>query len=93
MNYGNQFSVTKSFYDWCVENNRMDLNNRFDEEKNGCTTKDVGYKSNLQWWFKHPMDSIYLMNANGRINNHHQIDLLPLVQHYYIFYTITFCQS
>ena len=33
MEYGNQFSVTKSFYDWCVENNRMDLNDRFDEEK------------------------------------------------------------
>lgn len=54
MEYGNQFSVTKSFYDWCVENNRMDLNNRFDEEKNKCTTKDVGYKSNLKWWFKCP---------------------------------------
>lgn len=54
MKYGNQFSVTKSFYDWCIENNRMDLNNRFDEEKNGCTTKDVGYKSNLKWWFKCP---------------------------------------
>lgn len=52
MEYGNQFSVTKSLYDWCVENNRMDLNERFDEEKNGCTTKDVGYKSNLKWWFK-----------------------------------------
>ena len=54
MEYGNQFSVTKSFYDWCVENDRMDLNDRFDEEKNGCTTKDVGYKSNLKWWFKCP---------------------------------------
>lgn len=54
MKYGNQFSVTKSFYDWCIENNRMDLNDRFDEEQNGCTTKDVGYKSNLKWWFKCP---------------------------------------
>ena len=54
MKYGNQFSVIKSFYDWCVENNRMDLNDRFDEEKNGCTTMDVGYKSNLKWWFKCP---------------------------------------
>ena len=54
MDYGNQFSVTKSFYSWCVENSRMDLNDRFDEEKNGCTTKDVGYKSNLKWWFKCP---------------------------------------
>lgn len=54
MEYGNQFAVTKSFYDWCVENNRMDLNDRFDAEKNGCTTKEVGYKSNLKWWFKCP---------------------------------------
>lgn len=54
MEYGNQFSVTKSFYDWCVENNRMDLNDRFDIEKNGCTTMEVGYKSNLKWWFKCP---------------------------------------
>ena len=42
----------KSFYDWCVENNRMDLNNRFDEEKNVCTTKEVGCQSNLKYWFK-----------------------------------------
>lgn len=54
MKYGNQHEVTKSFYDWCVENNRMDLNDRFDELKNCCTTKDVGYKSNLKWWFKCP---------------------------------------
>ena len=46
--------MTKSFYDWCVENNRMDLNDRFDEEKNGCTAKNVGYKSNLKYWFKCP---------------------------------------
>lgn len=46
--------VTKTFYDWCVENNRMDLHDRFDEEKNRCTTKDVGYKSNLSYWFKCP---------------------------------------
>lgn len=56
MKYGNQFSVTKSFYDWCVENNRMDLNDRFDEDKNGCTTKEIGYKSNLKWWFKCPRE-------------------------------------
>ena len=56
MKYGNQFSSTKSFYDWCVENDRMDLNDRFDENRNGCTTKDVGYKSNLKWWFKCPKE-------------------------------------
>lgn len=46
--------ITKTFYDWCVENNRMDLNDRFDEEKNRCTTKDVGHKSNSKFWFKCP---------------------------------------
>ena len=76
MEYGNQFSVTKSFYDWCVENNRMDLNDRFDEEKNNCTTKDVGYKSNLQWWFKRPIgahdsEQYYMTN----ITNNAQKDI------------------
>lgn len=46
--------VSKTFYEWCVENNRMDLNHRFDEKKNKCTTKDVGCKSNLKYWFKCP---------------------------------------
>ena len=32
MEYGNQFSNVKTFYEWCVENNRMDLNDRFDED-------------------------------------------------------------
>lgn len=54
MEYGNQFSVTKTFYEWCVENNRLDLNERFDVDKNGCTTKDVGYQSNKKYWFKCP---------------------------------------
>ena len=70
MEYGNQFSVTKSFYDWCIENSRMDLNDRFDEEKNGCTTKDVGYKSNLKWWFKcprglHDSEQYYMTNITN----------------------------
>lgn len=54
MEYGNQFSVTKTFYEWCAENNRLDLNERFDVDKNGCTTKDVGYQSNKKYWFKCP---------------------------------------
>lgn len=43
--------LVKSFYDWCVENNRVDLNNRFDEVKNECTSKDVFCKSNKKFWF------------------------------------------
>lgn len=54
MKYGNQYNNTKSFYDWCIENNRLDLHSRFDIELNNCTSKDVGYKSNLNWWFKCP---------------------------------------
>ena len=73
MEYGNQFSVTKSFYDWCIENNRMDLNERFDEEKNGCNTKEVGYKSNLKWWFKcprglHESDQYYMCFVTNNPN-------------------------
>lgn len=45
---------TKTLYEWCVENNRIDINDRFDTEKNGCTTKDIGYKSNKKIWFKCP---------------------------------------
>jgi len=47
---------TKSFYDWCVENSRIDLNDRFDEEKNGCASKDISCKSNKKMWFKCPRD-------------------------------------
>lgn len=54
MEYGNQFNKVKTFYEWCVENNRMDLNDRFDEDLNQCTTRDVGYKSNVKWYFKCP---------------------------------------
>ena len=44
--------MTKSFYDWCIENNRMDLNDRFNEEENMCSSKDVSFKSNKKWKFK-----------------------------------------
>lgn len=54
MKYGNQFDNTKTFYEWCLANNRMDLNDRFDVELNKCTTHDVGYKSNKKWYFKCP---------------------------------------
>ena len=66
--------VKKTFYDWCVENNRMDLNDRFDEEKNGCTTKDVGYQSNLKFWFKcqnslHESEQTSMYAITRNVNN------------------------
>ena len=35
----------KSLYDWCVENNRQDILDRWDYELNNCNPKDVLYKS------------------------------------------------
>lgn len=52
--YRNQFNITKTFYDWCIENDRLDLINRFDINKNGCTSKDIGYQSNKKYWFTCP---------------------------------------
>ena len=42
----------KSLYKWCIENNRQDVLDRWDYEKNGCTPKDVSYSSNKNMWFK-----------------------------------------
>ena len=70
-------SVSKSFYDWCMENNRMDLNDRFDIDKNGRTTKDISYKSNKKMWFKCPRNlhnseqhaiCVITRDANVKIN-------------------------
>ena len=41
-------SYDKSFYDWCIENDRIDLLQKWDYEKNSSkdiTTQTVGYKS------------------------------------------------
>ena len=54
MEYGNQFSIIKTFHDWCIENNRMDLDERFDVDLNKCTTSDIGYKSGVKYYFKCP---------------------------------------
>ena len=42
----------KSFYDWCIENNRLDVLDRWDYELNGCSPKEVLYKSGKKYWFK-----------------------------------------
>lgn len=35
----------KSFYDWCIENNRIDLLDRWDYELNGCSPEEISYAS------------------------------------------------
>lgn len=44
--------ILKTFYDWCIENNRHDLLDRFDIEMNYCTAKDISYQSSKKYYFK-----------------------------------------
>ena len=47
--------MSKSFYDWCVENGKEDYLNLWDYELNGgCTPKDVPYSSGKKYFFKCP---------------------------------------
>ena len=56
--YGKQKEIktklknSKSFAQWCVENNRQDIINRWDYELNGCKPNEICYNSNLKYWFK-----------------------------------------
>ena len=57
--------IIKTFYDWCIENDRQDLLDRFDVEINKCTAKDVSCKANKKYYFKcarglHDSESFYL---------------------------------
>lgn len=42
----------KSFEQWCINNNRLDLLARWDEEKNGCKPSEVLYGTRDEYWFK-----------------------------------------
>lgn len=43
----------KSFYDWCIENKRQDLLDRWDYDLNDCSPKDVSYASGRKkYYFK-----------------------------------------
>lgn len=48
------YVTTKSFYEWCTENNRYDILNRWDYERNDTTPEKVPYKSNKSYYFKCP---------------------------------------
>lgn len=75
MEYGNQFSVTKSFYDWCVENNRMDLLSRWNYTLNEVLPQEVGYKSNKKIYFdcdknkNHIPELVKLANITNGLSN------------------------
>lgn len=48
----NSRTKVKSFYDWCVENNRQDLLSEWDNVKNNLSPKDYPYGSNQKVWWK-----------------------------------------
>lgn len=40
-----------SFEEWCIDNNRNDILERWDYKKNQCAPSDVGYMSNNKYYF------------------------------------------
>ena len=44
----------KSLYDWCVENDRMDILGLWDYKLNKVSPKDIGYASPMKCYFKCP---------------------------------------
>lgn len=50
--YKTKLQKSKSFYDWCVENNKQDLLDRWDYELNKCNPKEVCFGSGVKYYFK-----------------------------------------
>lgn len=46
--------IEYSFANWCEDNNRMDLIDRWDYDLNNISPSNVSYKSNKKYWFKCP---------------------------------------
>lgn len=49
-----QIKVEYSFKNWCEDNNRQDLLDRWDDELNKVLPSEVSYQSNKKYWFKCP---------------------------------------
>lgn len=43
-----------SFKQWCIENNRQDVLNRWDYDLNNCKPSEIGYSANKKYYFKCP---------------------------------------
>lgn len=66
--------MKKSFYDWCIENNRQDLLDRWDYELNKKSPASVGCTSLGSWYFKcpkgeHESTPYKLANVTRHINS------------------------
>ena len=64
--------MSKSLYDWCIENDRQDILELWDYTSNKVSPKDVGYASHKECFFKCPRglheseEKIIYVLANGR---------------------------
>jgi hypothetical protein len=47
---------TKSFYNWCIENDYIEIINRWDYDKNIISPKEISYRSNKKFYFKCPRE-------------------------------------
>lgn len=46
----------KSFEQWCIDNNRLDILVRWDEKLNKCKPNEISYGSRKKYWFKCPLN-------------------------------------
>jgi len=44
----------KSFYQWCIDNNRQDILDRWDYELNKCEPSEICFRTNMRYYFKCP---------------------------------------
>lgn len=44
--------IKKTFYDWCIKNNRQDLLDRWDYSMNNCNPDEIGYSTDTKYYFK-----------------------------------------
>ena len=45
-------AFSKSFYDWCIENHREYVLDRWDYESNNCSPKDISFSTHKKQYFK-----------------------------------------
>lgn len=59
----------KSFYDWCIENNRLDILEEWNYEKNTISPKDVSLQSAVEVWWKCKEGHEWLRKLNHRFGH------------------------
>ena len=64
-------NISKSFEQWCIENNRQDILDRWDYELNSCSPSEIGFGTGKKYWFKcdkHKEHKSELKNINSFTN-------------------------